>query len=72
MVNILGNDGYTGTVIYEGLDEIMKLQGVKVYLYGKKVTKPHRKMGHITIVDDDINTLKIKVNKVKELIKVRA
>lgn len=72
MVNILGDDGYTGSVIYEGLDEIMKIQGVKVYLYGKKVTKPHRKMGHITIVDDNLEVLKSKVKQVKKLIKVKA
>lgn len=72
MINILGDEGFTGTVKYIGLDEVMKIQGVKVYLYGKKVTKPHRKMGHITIVDNDLEALKEKVTQVKELIKVQA
>lgn len=72
MINILGDEGFTGTVKYIGLDEVMQIQGVKVYLYGKKVTKPHRKMGHITIVDNDIDVLKQKVEQVKELIKVQA
>jgi len=72
MVNILGEEGYTGTVKYIGLDEAMRIEGVNVFLYGKKLTKPHRKMGHITIVDDSIDSLKEKVDKVKELIKVIA
>jgi 5-(carboxyamino)imidazole ribonucleotide synthase len=72
MVNVLGEEGYSGQVIYEGLDEIMKIEGAKVYLYGKKLTKPHRKMGHITIVDNDILALKAKVELIKNTIKVIA
>lgn len=56
MVNILGEEGYSGNVIYEGIDKCMQSDGVKVHLYGKKQTKPFRKMGHVTIIDKDIDT----------------
>lgn len=70
MVNVLGAEGFNGSVKYLGLEEAMKLEGVHIYLYGKKITKPHRKMGHVTIIDDDKDALLAKVVKVKELIKV--
>jgi len=63
MVNLLGEEGYNGHAKYEGLEEAMALEGVHVYLYGKPITKPHRKMGHVTIVDDNIRDLIKKVEK---------
>jgi 5-(carboxyamino)imidazole ribonucleotide synthase len=72
MINILGEEGFAGNVIYQGLDEVLKIEGAKIYLYGKKQTKPHRKMGHITVVDNDLQSLKQKVEKVKSSIKVIA
>lgn len=72
MVNLLGEEGYTGTVKYEGLEEVMRIEGASIHLYGKKVTKPHRKMGHITIVDSDRASLVAKVEKIKKTIKVIA
>ena len=72
MVNVLGEENYTGLAIYEGLEEILKKEGVNVFLYGKKYTKPHRKMGHITIVDKNIEALKAKVEFVKKTLKVIA
>ena len=72
MVNLLGEEGYNGHAKYEGLEEVMKIQGVHVFLYGKKITKPHRKMGHITIIDHNRDQLIEKVNRVKNLIKVIA
>ena len=72
MVNLLGEDGYTGSAIYEGLAECLAEPGVYVHLYGKKITKPFRKMGHVTIVDKDpISTLK-KANFVKQQLKIKA
>ena len=50
LMNILGEEGYEGPVHYEGLDKILALPGVNVHIYGKTVTKPYRKMGHITIL----------------------
>lgn len=72
MVNVLGADGYTGDAKYEGLDKIMSIDGLHLHLYGKKITKPFRKMGHITIVDNDRNSLLEKINFVKENFKVIA
>ena len=72
MVNLIGEEGYTGPAIYDGIEEILKVKGVNVFLYGKMVTKPHRKMGHITIIDDDMDQLIEKVEFVKRTIKVIA
>jgi 5-(carboxyamino)imidazole ribonucleotide synthase len=72
MVNILGEDGYSGIAKYEGLEDLLKMEGVFLHLYGKKFTKPFRKMGHITVVDDNLEKLKLKVEKVKSIIKVIA
>lgn len=72
MVNILGEEGYSGIAKYEGLDALLQMEGVFLHLYGKKFTKPFRKMGHITVVDNDIQKLKEKVEKVKSIIKVIA
>ncbi len=54
MVNLLGAPGKTGDAVYEGLDKVLKLPHVYVHLYGKKITKPYRKMGHVTILNDTI------------------
>jgi 5-(carboxyamino)imidazole ribonucleotide synthase len=72
MVNLLGEDGYTGNAKYQGLEECMAMPGVYVHLYGKKLTKPFRKMGHVTITDSNIESLKAKTRKVKETLKVIA
>ena len=72
MVNLLGEDGYTGEAKYEGMEESLSISGVYPFLYGKKITKPFRKMGHITVVDEDLESLKSKVTKVKATLKVIA
>ncbi len=72
MVNLLGEDGFEGNARYEGLKECLAMNGVYVHLYGKKLTKPFRKMGHVTIVDEGIEALKIKARMVKDLLKVKA
>lgn len=72
MLNLLGEADYTGLAEYEGLEEALGIEGVFVHLYGKKFTKPFRKMGHITIIDEDLASLKGKVEKVKALVKVKA
>jgi len=72
MINLLGEKGYEGIAEYEGLSEILKLEGVYVHLYGKKYTKPFRKMGHITILDDNREKAIEKAKFVKENIKVKA
>ncbi|WP_421763574.1 5-(carboxyamino)imidazole ribonucleotide synthase [Ekhidna sp.] len=72
MVNLLGEDNFTGNAMYEGMSDCMAMKGVYVHLYGKKLTKPFRKMGHVTITDDSISDLKLKARKVKETLKVKA
>lgn len=70
MVNVLGEDGFSGLAKYNGLEEVLNRPGVYVHLYGKKLTKPFRKMGHVTIVDSDIERLKNTANFVKQTLKV--
>lgn len=72
MVNVLGEKGYTGDAKYIGVDEILSIPGVYIHLYEKKVTKPERKMGHITIIADEKDELLEKVEKVKKHFKVIA
>ncbi len=72
MVNLLGEDGYSGMAQYKGFEEVVAVSGVHVHLYGKKTTKPFRKMGHVTIVDNDMESLKKKAKFVKETLKVIA
>jgi len=69
IVNIIGAEGFTGDVIYEGLDEVLKMDNVFVHLYGKKQTKPGRKMGHVTIISSDYQDLTHKANKIKHTLK---
>ena len=70
MVNLLGSPGYEGPAIYQGLEEILDLEGVHVHLYGKHVTKPFRKMGHVTISETNSDSLIQKAQFVKEKLKV--
>lgn len=72
MINILGEKGYEGPVYYEGLSECLAIEGVKIHLYGKKITKPYRKMGHITVVAKSIEKALEISEKVKKLIKVKS
>lgn len=72
MVNLLGEPGFTGPARYQGFSEVLQVQGAFVHLYGKQITKPFRKMGHVTVVDHDIASLKQKADFVKETLKVIA
>ncbi|NOS90522.1 MAG: 5-(carboxyamino)imidazole ribonucleotide synthase [Cyclobacteriaceae bacterium] len=72
MVNLLGEDGFSGEAKYQGLDEVLRQTGTHIHLYGKKITKPFRKMGHVTIVDTDLDNLRKKANFVKQTLKVIA
>jgi 5-(carboxyamino)imidazole ribonucleotide synthase len=72
MVNLLGEPGFEGIAKYEGFGEVMEIPGAHVHLYGKRFTKPFRKMGHVTIVDKDVASLKKKAEFVKKTLKVIA
>ncbi|MEE2772716.1 MAG: ATP-grasp domain-containing protein, partial [Bacteroidota bacterium] len=70
MVNLVGDKEHEGEVVYENIAEIMKLDGVTPHIYGKKITRPFRKMGHVTIVNEDISEARKTAEKVKNSIKV--
>nr|WP_299206878.1 5-(carboxyamino)imidazole ribonucleotide synthase [uncultured Brumimicrobium sp.] len=70
MVNLLGEEGYTGPAVYDGIEKLMEMSEVYVHLYGKEETKPNRKMGHVTITNDDLNEAKRVARIVQESIKV--
>ncbi|MEM6966966.1 MAG: 5-(carboxyamino)imidazole ribonucleotide synthase [Bacteroidota bacterium] len=72
MVNLLGAEGHTGDAIYENMDQCMAVDGAKFHLYGKKITKPFRKMGHVTILNKDIEVAKMNAKYIRETLKIRS
>src|ERR1700754_151707 len=70
MINVLGEAGYEGPAVYQGIEEVLKCTGVYVHLYGKALTKPFRKMGHVTIVDADREKAIEKARFVQKTLKV--
>jgi len=72
MLNIIGDDHQYGEVMYKNLTEVLQMKNTYLHLYGKKETKPGRKMGHITLLGDNRNQLIATANKIKSLIKVIA
>ena len=72
IVNLLGAEGFTGEAFYDGLQEIMKLENVFIHIYGKKQTKPGRKMGHVTILSREKQELIHQANRIKNTLRVVA
>ena len=70
MVNLVGEQNHTGDVAYQNIEEIMAMDGVTPHIYGKKQTRPFRKMGHVTIVNENIDTAREIAQQVKQRIKV--
>ena len=70
MVNLVGAEGYTGDVYYEKIEDIMALKGVTPHIYGKRETRPFRKMGHVTIVNSDLSEARKIAEQVKNAIRV--
>ena len=70
MLNLTGSEGYTGNVIYKNMEAILKMEGVSPHIYGKKQTRPFRKMGHITITNKDMSVARKIAEEVKQTIKV--
>lgn len=70
MLNVLGDPSYTGEAKYENLEKVMAMPQVHIHLYGKHLTKPYRKMGHVTITHHDIDQAYNKAREVKALLKV--
>ncbi len=72
MLNLLGAEGFTGKAKYEGLEKAMAVEGAKFHIYGKTITKPFRKMGHVTVVDRDLEKAKEKANFIKNTLRIIA
>jgi 5-(carboxyamino)imidazole ribonucleotide synthase len=70
MVNLVGAEGHTGEVVYENIEDIFQIPGVTPHIYGKKMTKPFRKMGHVTIVHENIERAREIAERVKNKINV--
>jgi 5-(carboxyamino)imidazole ribonucleotide synthase len=70
MVNLVGEEGYSGQVVYENIEKIMAIDGVTPHIYGKRETRPFRKMGHVTIVNQDMTEARKIAEEVKNSIKV--
>jgi 5-(carboxyamino)imidazole ribonucleotide synthase len=70
MVNVVGNKGHSGPVQFEGLEQVLQIDNAFVHLYGKKETKPGRKMGHVTIMSAEKQDLVHKANKIKQILMV--
>jgi 5-(carboxyamino)imidazole ribonucleotide synthase len=71
MVNLVGEKGYSGPVIYQGIEKAMEQSNVSVHIYGKSNTKPNRKMGHVTVTDENLKNGLKKAKSIKNLIKVK-
>ena len=72
MVNLVGEEGFSGDVIYENIETILGWNGVTPHIYGKKQTRPFRKMGHVTVVNQDIKVARKIAEDVKNTIRVKA
>lgn len=72
MINLLGEEGHSGLAQYKGLDKALQIEGAHVHLYGKKLTKPFRKMGHVTLIGDHLGDLKAVARSLKTSIKTKA
>ncbi|HEX8270707.1 MAG TPA: 5-(carboxyamino)imidazole ribonucleotide synthase [Flavobacterium sp.] len=70
MVNLVGAEGYSGNVVYENIEKILSIEGVTPHIYGKKQTRPFRKMGHVTIVNEDMQAARRIAEQVKDTIRV--
>lgn len=70
MVNLVGEEGFSGDVIYENIENVLGISGVTPHIYGKRTTRPFRKMGHVTIVNADMNEARKVAEEVKKLIRV--
>lgn len=70
MANLVGEAGHSGAVVYKGYQELMAMPGVNIHIYGKKETRPFRKMGHVTAIAADIKTARTLAEKAKKAVLV--
>ena len=71
MANLVGEEGHTGDVVYNGYRDLLDLDGVNIHIYGKKETRPFRKMGHVTVIHEDVAEARRLAGLAKEKINVR-
>lgn len=71
MANLVGSEGYTGDVVYQGYEDLLEIDGVNIHIYGKKETRPFRKMGHVTVINKDVAEARRLAGLAKEKISVR-
>lgn len=71
MINLLGAPGFTGPPVLEGEARALSIDGVHIHLYGKRECRPHRKMGHVTVVDDSLPGAIVKAGRVGEMLRIR-
>ena len=72
MINLVGEESHKGLVKYENIDLIKDQKSVFVHIYGKKMTRPNRKMGHVTVICDNFDEAYIKAKEIKDIIKVKS
>ncbi len=72
MLNLVGNEGFTGKVCYENLDKVFSGKSANLHIYGKEETRPNRKMGHVTIICDKFEEAYEKAKILKEIIKIKS
>lgn len=72
LLNVIGAEGHSGPAHYEGLAEVLRMENAFVHIYGKAITKPGRKMGHITLIGSDTNQLIYRANRIRERLQVVA
>ena len=71
MINLLGEEGYAGEPFIEGIHEALEIPELSFHFYGKTFTKPFRKMGHVTVLDDDIDKALEKAMQAKNILKIK-
>ena len=70
MINLIGAAGFSGEAVYEGIDEILKMENVFLHIYGKKETRPGRKMGHATILSQEKADLVFKAKSIRQKLRI--
>jgi 5-(carboxyamino)imidazole ribonucleotide synthase len=71
MANLLGEPGYTGKPLIEGLEAVLAIPGLTFHLYGKEITQPSRKMGHITVIDPELPQALAKIHQAQAVLKIK-
>ena len=72
MANVVGPKNVTGKFSYEGIETVLNTPQAGLHIYGKKTTKPQRKMGHITLTGDDLNAIFKKIKELKSVLQLKA